>query len=181
MNFSWFPVPNQEPINPGAEADDAESVLTRHWPVAIDGVNARGLIAAIAAGDATNFLNARLIGDQLHRSTASGIYLDRRMADYGLQRPTNVGLSDSVFRQLGLAMTNRKQVVGALLDVLDAYYGQDSLRAHATSGVGEPFALADGWTLTLTIDGRLNVTVPFKTSDFTNIGAATAMEVAAVI
>ena len=181
---SWTlaPAPTlMAPLHPGAVTDDAEAVLTKHWPEAIDGVNAQGLIAALAAGDETNFENGRLIGDQLHRSTASGIYLDRRMADYGLRRPTNVGLGDSAFRQLGLKITNRKVTLNALLEVLNAYYGQDSCRAHATSAIGEPFVLQDGWVLTLTIDGSLAVTVPIKASDYSNVAAATATEVAAVI
>src|SRR4029077_12222122 len=106
---------------------------------------------------------------------------DRRMADFGLQRPVNVGLSDSVFRQLGLKVTNRKLITLAILDVLNAYYGQDSCRAQATSSVGEPYALQDGWTLTLLVDGLTAVTVPIKSSDYTNVGAATAVEVASVI
>lgn len=182
LPFSWVsPSSNTEPLNPGAASEDAESVLRKHWPPAIQGFNTNGLIAGIAAGDATNFLNAELIGDQLHRSTASGIYLDRRMSDYGLQRPSNVGLSDSAFRQLGLKVTNRKLITLALLDVLNAYYGQDSCRAHATSGLGEPYSLQDGWTLTLLIDGQTAVTVPIKAADYTSVSAATAVEVASVI
>jgi hypothetical protein len=179
--FTWVPPINiGEPLNPGAIGDDAEAVLTKHWPDALDGINNEGLIAALAAGDSNNFNNAELVANQLYRSTASGVYLDRRMSDYGLQRPVNVGLGDSAYRQLGLKLTNRKVVSEALLDILNAYYGQDSCRAHITTTVGEPFALQNGWTLTLKADGQA-ITVPIKSSDYTNVAAAKAIEVAAVI
>lgn len=45
----------------------------------------------------------------------------------------------------------------------------------------EPFALADGQALTVRIDGGSVQTIPFLSSEFAAIGAATAEEVAAVI
>jgi flagellar hook protein FlgE len=45
----------------------------------------------------------------------------------------------------------------------------------------EPFALTDGMTLTVRVDGGTAQTVTFNTADFANIGAATAAEVAAKI
>lgn len=52
--------------------------------------------------------------------------------------------------------------------------------AQRDSAVG-PFALANGQQLTLAIDGGSVQTVTFLTSQFANIAAATALEVAAVI
>jgi hypothetical protein len=54
-------------------------------------------------------------------------------------------------------------------------------RSTITSANTEPFALADGQTLDVDIDGGAPVTVTFNTADFVSIGAATAIEVAAVL
>lgn len=54
-------------------------------------------------------------------------------------------------------------------------------RATLTSGNTEPYALTNGNTLTISIDGEPDQTVTFNTADFVNIGAATAAEVAAVV
>lgn len=50
-----------------------------------------------------------------------------------------------------------------------------------TSGNTEPFALTDGNTLLVAVDGGGAQTVTFDTAEFGAIGAATALEVAAVI
>ena len=53
--------------------------------------------------------------------------------------------------------------------------------ATYTSTTTEPFALTNGSTLDVSIDGAAPITVTFLTGDFASIGAATAAEVAAVI
>jgi len=57
--------------------------------------------------------------------------------------------------------------------------------AETDEGIGaggvEPFALVDGDTLQIAVDGGLTQTVTFNTGEFAAIGAATAEEVAAVI
>jgi len=50
-----------------------------------------------------------------------------------------------------------------------------------TSGNSEPFALTNGATLEISVDGQAPQTVTFNSGDFSNIAAATAAEVAAVI
>jgi len=54
-------------------------------------------------------------------------------------------------------------------------------RASRTSGNTQPFALTNGNTLLISIDGEAAQTVTFNTADFASIGAATAAEVVAVI
>lgn len=190
ITFSWplnFPIPPSllpvgiNNLNPGASNDSALDVLSKHWPVAIQGLIANGLIAGLAAGDQTNFNNAALIFDQLFRSTASSFYLDKRMADFGVIRTPNVGISDSVFRQLGLVITNKKLIMEALLEVLNAFYGQDSCRAFVASTQPEPYNIQVGSTLLLSIDGGPQVTIPFGIADFAQAGSVKAVEVAATI
>jgi len=53
--------------------------------------------------------------------------------------------------------------------------------AALTSGNAEPYALSDGDTLQIQIDGGILQTITFLTGDFVDISNATATEVAAVI
>ncbi|NUP12884.1 MAG: phage tail protein [Polyangiaceae bacterium] len=53
--------------------------------------------------------------------------------------------------------------------------------ATRSAGVDGPYALADNQTIIVSIDGGAPQTVTFLASEFANIGAATATEVAAVI
>lgn len=57
----------------------------------------------------------------------------------------------------------------------------DAAAAFITSANTAPFALADNDTLTLRINGGPVQTITFNASEFSNIAAATALEVAAVI
>jgi hypothetical protein len=56
-----------------------------------------------------------------------------------------------------------------------------ALQATILSSNAETYALTDGWTLLISIDGEANQTVTFNTGDFGNIALATADEVATVI
>ena len=53
--------------------------------------------------------------------------------------------------------------------------------AQQINGTSEPYALVDGFTLTVQVDEGATQIVTFNTADFVSIGAATAKEVAKVI
>jgi phage tail sheath protein FI len=55
------------------------------------------------------------------------------------------------------------------------------VQAATTSSNTETFALTDGWTLTISVDGEPAQTATFNTADFGNIALATAQEIADVI
>ena len=55
------------------------------------------------------------------------------------------------------------------------------VQAATTSSNTETFALTDGWTLTISVDGEPAQTATFNTADFSNIALATAQEIADVI
>src|SRR5271165_7638180 len=77
----------------------------------IKGPNVDAVLNALAASNAAYLINnASAINDQLYIVTASGQYLDERLAQYGISRPSSVGLADETFRQIGIAVKNRKQV-----------------------------------------------------------------------
>jgi hypothetical protein len=135
----------------------------------------------LAVSDAATDELAKAAFEQLFKSTATDIYLDRRAANDGLARPADIGISDDVFRKLAIKTTARKLVPQVILEVLEAYYGIDATRASLTSEAVEPFALVDGDTLLVEVDSGSAITVSFGSDDFTVIGQATATEAAAVI
>ncbi len=170
---------SQLAINSGVE--DSEKIIRKHLNPALAGENWTALIAALSVGDEHNFNNAKLAFDQLYKTSASGRFLDRLAANDGIARPANVGLTDEIFRQYAIKLSNKKVVNQSVLEMLEVFYGTESTRAHATTDLYEPFVLADGDDLNITIDGFLKYKVVFKSSDFLNIAQARAVEVASAI
>lgn len=170
-------------LNAGSTNDDAEEIIRKHLNPGLEQWETgwSALIKGLSAGDNINFANAKLAFDQLFKSTASGIYLDRRSADDGIIRPEGVGIGDDVFRRLSVKTTTKKIITQALLEVLEVYYGVDSTRAHLVAAAAEPYDLQSGWELLVSVDGESTITIPFSSSDFVQVSAASAREVAAVI
>lgn len=182
ISFTWTAVQSGQ-VNPGSGNDGAEEIIRKHLSPGIAQWEKgwSSLIAALAVGDDINHDLAPKVFDQLYVSTSSGIYLDRRASDRGVLRPEDVGIGDEIFRRLTIKTTTKKVVTQAILEILEVYYGTDSTRAHLTSDLAEPFNIQDGWTLTLSINGEDEVTVPFVAADFAQMSQAKAAEVAAVI
>ena len=148
----------------------------------IKGPSTTAVLEALASGASSYLINsAAAVNDQLYVVTASGQYLDQRLADYGIVRPPNVGLPDSIFRQIGIEVKNRKQVRDLINHILDTMFGDEYTRAISKSGAVEPYALEDGDTLTINFDENHTATIIFSASNFANISAATAQEVADAI
>lgn len=169
------------PVNVGAQQDEAADVIRKHLHPALKGPGWNALIAGLAAGDQYNFDTAPKIFDQLFKISAGGVYLQRRAADDGLQKPKNLGMSDDTFRQYAIRLTNNKLTEEALLEVLEVFYGQDAVRANAQAGASEPYALSDGDDLQLLLDERTRATVVFVQQDAGVLGLARAIEVAAAV
>lgn len=149
---------------------------------AIKGKNVDAVINALATGAAAPLINnAAAVNDNLYIVTASGRYLDQRLADYGITRPPSVGLPDIIYRQLGIQVKNRKQVRDLIGNILDLIFGDESTRATNKSSAIEPYALEEGDTLIINFDDNHTATVTFHASEFTNIAAASAEEVANAI
>lgn len=170
-----------EPVNPGTANDTEEDVIRKHLNAALKGGGWNALIAAIATGEQANRDAAASAFDQLFTSTSSGIYLERRAADTGIERPDNMGLSDETFSKYVIQITNDKLTEESFLEILDVFYGDAALRASNTTGVNAPYALQDGDDLQIVLDGDLTVNCIFHMSDFAQIGQAKAVEVASVI
>jgi hypothetical protein len=168
-------------ITSSADYEAAQDFLREHLSPALTGDNWDALLAAIAVGDSYNKENARLAFDQMFRSSASGQYLDRRMADYGVRRPASIGMDDDLFRDLGLILSNDAMTNLALWEILEIYYGTEAVRANLTSTLSEPYSLLDGDTLLVRVDERDTITATLRAADFKNITQATAIEIAAAL
>lgn len=126
--------------------------------------------------------NVRAVNDQLYIASASGQYLADRLSQYGITAPPSLGLSDDVFRQIGIEVKNRKQVRDLINNLLDAIFSDEFVRATSKSTAFAPYNLHDGDTLILNFDSRqTDATITFNASQFSNIAAATAQEVADAI
>lgn len=149
---------------------------------AIKGTTTDSIIAALASGPSSFLINSvDAVNDQLYIATASGTYLDERLAEYGITRPPELGLSDDIFRQIGIQVKNRKQVRDLINQLLLAIFGAEFVEASSSSASFEPYNLQDGDTLIINFDQNQTIPVQFSTGQFTNIAAATAQEVADAI
>ncbi|HBI00291.1 MAG TPA: hypothetical protein DDY18_01560 [Flavobacterium sp.] len=167
-----------------SEADDraaAKARLRAYLNPSIQGKNTNAVLDALSTGGAHLVNNVEAVNDQLYIVKAQGRYLDQRMADRDITRPDNVGLSDEVFREIGIEVSNRKQVRDLMMNILRIIYGEEFTRATVVSAALEPYALQDGDTLTIQYDDQEDVEVTFKTAQFSSIAAATAQEVADAI
>ena len=148
----------------------------------IKGNTTDAVLQALAAGNSSYLINnVAAVNDNLYIATASGQYLDQRLSDAGIIRPANVGLSDDIFRKIGIQVKNRKQVRDLINNLLDAIFGDQFVRATSNSGAVEPYNLQDQDTLIVNFDNVSNVTITFNTADFEDIAAAKAEEVADAI
>ena len=148
----------------------------------IKGPSVDAVLQALALGNAAYLIdNVRSVNDQLYIVTASGRYLDERLAEYGIVRPPSVGLSDEVFRDIGIEVKNRKQVRDLINNLLNAIFGDEYVRATNQSRKYEPYNLKDGDTLVINFDDLTTVPITFRTGQFSSIAAATAQEVADAI
>lgn len=148
----------------------------------IKGETTDAILEALAVGNAAHLIeNVHAVNDQLYIATASGRYLDERLADAGITRPPAVGLSDDVFREIGIEVKNRKQVRDLINNLLNSIFGDEFVRASNLARAYEPYNLQDGDTLIINFDDKITVPIQFTSNQFASIAAATAQEVADAI
>jgi phage tail-like protein len=92
------------------------------------------------------------------------------------QKGTGKGIINVVRLLLGLDIT-----ITAFNTMSVWILGDNATQARIQSANSETFALSNGQTLIVRIDDTTDITATFNTGDFIAIGAATAVEVAAVI
>lgn len=162
--------------------DEQKKRLRQYLNPYMKGPTVDAVIEALATGNSAYLIdNVRAVNDQLYIATAQGRYLDERLAEHGITRPPSVGLSDDVFRQIGIEVKNRKQVRDLINNLLSSIFGDEFVRASSQARAFEPYALQDGDTLIINFDDHVTVPIQFHTSEFSNIAAAKAQEVADAI
>lgn len=159
----------------------AKERLRKYLNPAIQGKNTDAILEALSTGAAHLIHNIEAVNDQLYIVKAQGRYLEELLAGYDITKPDNVGLSDEVFRELGIEISNRKQVRDLILNILRIIYGEEFTRATLISDEFEDYQLEDGDTLVIEFDDQDPVEVTFRTAQFENINQATAQEVADAI
>ena len=119
---------------------------------AIRGRNTDAILNSLAQGSLHLINNVEAVNDSLYIVKAEDKYLDSRLADRDIVRPDSVGLSDEVFRKLGIQVVNRKQVRDLILQILEVVYGEELTRASVASTNVEPYQLFDGDSLKIGFD-----------------------------
>lgn len=148
---------------------------------AIKGPGVDAVLNSLATSTTYLVNSVEAINANLFITTAAGQYLDLLLSQYGITRDPSVGISDDVFRTIGLQVKNRKQVRDLINNLLEAVFGDEFTKATMASTMVEPYDLADGDTLIVSFDGGTPVIIPFEASNFTDIANAKAIEVADVI
>lgn len=160
---------------------DKKTQIRQHIADFMDGPNVEALIDSLAEEFEKQTKLVQAVTDQLTVSTASGRYLEKRLSDWGITAPPDIGISDFAFRKLGIQINARKKLNDLIHSVLETFYGYTAVRAHVTNAVEEPYNLEDGMNLIYSLEDGIERNLTFKASDFANINQATAQEIADVI
>lgn len=164
-----------------SQSDESKKLLRRFLNPAIQGPNTEAILDALAVNGGHLIQNIQAVHDSLYVVSASGRYLEQRLAEKGLTKPPSVGLDDDTFREIGIQISNRKQVRDLINNILEIIYGNEFTRAQTSSLSIEPFNLEDGDTLKIQFDDKDPYTVIFDSDQFSFIAAATAQEVSDAI
>lgn len=164
-----------------ANKEDEYKKLRSYLNKVIRGKNTDAILRSVANGPVHLINNVEAVNDSLYIVSAKEQYLDSRLGDKGVVRPTEVGLSDEVFREIGIEITNRKQVRDLVHQLLRILYGEIFTRATSASQEVENFTFEEGDNLIVSFDGKDPVEIAFTASQFSNISSATAQEVADAI
>jgi hypothetical protein len=164
-----------------ANKEDEYKKLRSYLNKAIRGKNTDAILRSVSSGPTHLINNVEAVNDSLYIVSAKDQYLDSRLGDKGVVRPAEVGLSDEVFRNIGIEITNRKQVRDLVHQLLRILYGEFFTRATSASQEVEHFNLEEGDNLIVSFDGQDSVEISFTENQFSNISSATAQEVADAI
>jgi hypothetical protein len=164
-----------------ATKEDEYKKLRSYLNRSIRGKNTDAILKSLAVGPVHLINNIEAVNDSLYIVSAKENLLDQRLGDKGVVRPPEVGLSDEVFREIGIEITTRKQVRDLIHQLLRILYGEIFTRATSPSFEFEPYALENGDNLILLFDDSTPVEVVFTSSQFQNINTASAQEVSDAI
>lgn len=119
---------------------------------------------------------------QLFVKTAEGVYLDRAAANFGVSRPSALGLLDEDFQELipNLSL-KQKQISKSFYDTMDVFWGPLFSRANLTSTTSAPFNYSIGDTFEIIIDGDTTKKVTIAPGDIKVDGAVTTKELQRIL
>lgn len=144
--------------------------------------NWTALLAALGTSDQAIVDLIIEVKKQFFLKTAYRPYLDNLGANSGISRPAGVGMDDPTFKKyIPILAYTPKQVKLIIDQLLNIFFAKETTTAYVVSGQAQPFALQDGWEIEYLVDGVYDELIYFHTSDFTNINAATAQEIASAI
>jgi len=162
-----------------ATNNSAFDILRGYIPPSMSGDVWTQLLGTLSDEIQVLWTQAAAVYDQLFLVSAEGQYLDQRASEIGgYSRPEPVGFTDDVFRQLVIQISTRKLTLNSFLALLEIYYGIDATRAHIQTTVPQNFSVPDGSTQSFNFDGVGPFTVTFRSSDFANVSAVSAIEAA---
>lgn len=164
-----------------SEQEKTFKELRKALSPAIKGPKTNAVLEALSYPVSNLVHNAKAVNDQLYIVTAEDRYLDQLMSARGLRRPESLGLSDEIFREIGIEIGSRKQVRSLINSLLSIVFGEEYVQANIDSNFAEPYQLEDGDTLVISFDDQEPITIIFKSEQFANIGTASAQEVADAI
>jgi hypothetical protein len=164
-----------------ANKEEEYKKLRSYLNKSIRGKNTDAILKSLSVGPVHLINNIEAVNDSLYIVSAKQKYLDQKLSDRGVERPVQVGLSDEIFREIGIEVTNRTQIRDLILQLLRIMYGEVFTRAISSSLEFEPYYLEDGDNLIVSFDDDAPVEIIFKSEQFTNINFASAQEVADAI
>jgi len=127
-----------------ANKEEEYKKLRSYLNKAIRGKNTDAILKSLSVGPVHLINNVEAVNDSLYIVSAKQKYLDQKLSDRGVERPAQVGLSDEIFREIGIEITNRTQVRDLILQLLRIMYGEIFTRATSASLEFEPYNLKDG-------------------------------------
>lgn len=142
----------------------------------------RALLEAWAGSDEEIMQQLENTKAQLFVKTAEGVFLDRLAANVGVDRPFELGLLDSDFRNLipNLSL-KQKQVTKSFYDTMDIFWGPSFSRANVVSTAFEPFTVSQGDSFELSVDGGSTQKITVIPGDIKFPAAATVVEMQRIL
>jgi len=161
--------------------DQIHELLPKHLG-SRQNTNWKALAEALGQSDQQTADLVAEVRKQFFVKTASRPYLDRLAANSKIARPRLVGMDDPSFRQYIPVLSYQPKQVKLIIDqLLDIFFFKESTTAFITSDNFSPFSLKDTWELDILVDEQYRERITFKTSDFTDISAASADEIVSAI
>jgi hypothetical protein len=144
--------------------------------------NWKAVVGAIGQEDENIAQLVAAVRQQFFVKTASRPYLDNLAANSNISRPKFLGMTDPTFQQyIPILSYQPKQVKHIIDQLLNIFFTQESTTAYVTSTQAQPFVLVNGSKLQYLVDNINQESLTFLTTDFANISAATAEEIASSI